>query len=60
MVMNEVQENVTKEIMEYLGPKGNFHKMHYTPDELGHTELQFFLSDGTIRLFTQKDTLVLE
>jgi len=60
MVMNEGTENVTKEIMEYLGPKGNFHKMRYTPDELGHSELQFFLSDGTVRFFGQTETLVLE
>jgi len=60
MIMNQSSEDVTKEIMSYLGPKGNFHHMRYTPLDLGHAELHFFLSDGTVRLFKKEETLVLD
>lgn len=60
MVMDHNSENVSKKIMCYLGPKGNFHNMRYTPSELGHVELHFFLSDGTVKIFGKDDEMVWE
>jgi hypothetical protein len=50
-VINEADEDVTTDIVPYLGPMEDFHGIAYKPQSLGHTQLTFNLNNGDTKTF---------
>jgi len=57
MITNDKLEDVTNEITPYMGPKYNFHNMNYTPTDFKERELSFYLSNGNITVFKDKEII---
>lgn len=59
LVYDGNQEDVSHLIFQYLGPEENFHGKIYTPGFFEIDELVFELSDGTEKIFSKDDDIVL-
>jgi len=59
MISNENSEDVTQDIIPYLGPKHDFHSMVYRPENFKSTELFFHLSNGNTVKFSEKEEIVI-
>lgn len=59
MIVNEKMEDVSSDIIPYMGPKYNFHKILYTPKDLNNKELSFYLSDGNILNFKEDSSIII-
>lgn len=46
-VINNTNDDVTSEIVPYLGPTYNWHNTAFTPEFFGYENLSFELADGT-------------
>jgi hypothetical protein len=60
MITNDDLEDVSNEIIPYLGPKQNFHNMTFRPKDFKQKELCFYLSDGNIVTFKDDSEIKLE
>jgi len=60
MVANDKLEDISDEIIPFMGPKQNFHKLCYTPNDFKQRELSFYLSDGRILTFDEKMDIKLD
>lgn len=58
-ISNEKNEDVTEDILAYLGPEHNWHYTYFTPKFFNYESLTFQLSDGTELTFHDRDTIVL-
>jgi hypothetical protein len=56
-VINEADEDVTTDIVPYLGPMEDFHGMDYKPQCLGHTQLSFNLNNGDTKTFGAEEPM---
>jgi hypothetical protein len=59
MITNQDSEDITTDILPYMGPKYNFHNIHYTPKDFNNQELSFYLSTGHILKFINNDIICL-
>lgn len=46
-IINDKNDDVTSQIVPYLGPNYNWHNTKFTPESFGFETLTFELSDGT-------------
>lgn len=60
MITNEKLEDITKEIISYMGPKYNFHNLSYCPGDFKMKEMSFYLSNGDIVNFTEKEYIKIQ
>jgi len=58
-VIDRDNNDVTRDIVPYLGPKEDWHRIVYEPSILGYDVLTFNLSDGTNMTFHKEDSIVL-
>jgi hypothetical protein len=59
-ITNEKDEDVTDHILTYLGPEHNWHYTYFTPKFFNYDSLTFQLSDGTEKVFNDRDTIILD
>lgn len=52
-------QDVTEEIEPFLGPKGDFHGLEYTPASFGFNTLTFNMVSGDVLTFTENTVLKL-
>jgi hypothetical protein len=57
-ITDEKDYNVTDDILEYMGPRGDFHNIKYTPSDLGYKNLTFYTVDGGSKTFSEKEIIV--
>ena len=60
MITNDKLEDITKEIISYMGPKYNFHNLSYCPGDFKMKEMSFYLSNGDIVNFTEKEYIKIQ
>ena len=58
-VINENNNNITDEILPYLGPYNNWLNIKYTPNSFNYNLLKFELSSGEIKIFKDSENLEL-
>ncbi len=46
-VSNDLQTDVTDQVLPYMGPQHDWHGTRFSPEFFGHQSLTFELSDGT-------------
>lgn len=51
MIANDQLEDISEDIIPFMGPKQNFHNLDYQPCHFQQKELTFYLSDGRILTF---------
>jgi len=56
-ITDEEENDVTECVLEYMGPRGDFHNIKYTPSDLGYTVLNFYKSDGETKSFSEKEII---
>lgn len=56
-VSNEDTEDVTSNVLQYLGPTRNWHGNKYTPEILGYKTLVFECDDGEEKVYNDKDVI---
>jgi hypothetical protein len=56
-ISNEDTEDVTTNVLQYLGPTRNWHGNQYTPKILGYKTLVFECDDGEEKVYNENDTL---
>jgi hypothetical protein len=59
LVSNDKQEDVSCDILPYLGPEDDFHNKKYTPRFFDHNELIFEMFDGQEKIFKADDSIIL-
>jgi hypothetical protein len=57
MISTNEFDDVTYEILSYLGPQYDWHGSKYSPNKLGYEKLNFELSNGTQVTF-EKDEII--
>lgn len=45
MIQNEKNENISLQIIPYLGPNEDWHYQHYTPKYFGHKTIKIYLNE---------------
>jgi hypothetical protein len=50
--------NITYDILPYLGPNQDFHGISYTPNDFGHTKIIVEYQDGEKRSFEKDDGII--
>jgi hypothetical protein len=58
-VRNENNNDVTNEILPYLGPNNDWHGKEYYPELFKYKTISIELLDGTKKIFNNKDTIVI-
>jgi hypothetical protein len=58
-VTDENEDMVTDDVLEYMGPRYDFHNITYSPGDLGYKSLIFYTSDGGTFTFNEKDVIKL-
>jgi hypothetical protein len=58
MILNQSDEDITSDIIPYLGPKFDFHKITYQPKHFNHEEITFYLSNGETRTFSHDQNMI--
>lgn len=58
-VSNELQNDITDEIIPFLGPNYNFHGQDFSPNYLNHQLLTFELFNGEEKTFEKKEIIKL-
>jgi len=56
-VSDSANQDVTSEIIQYMGPSYNWHGNTITPKILGYNTLTFQLSDGEEKIYTEDEIL---
>jgi hypothetical protein len=56
-VIDECSEDVTTEVLQYLGPNYDWHNSNLSPKILGFESLTFECSDGEEAIFTKNETM---
>jgi hypothetical protein len=56
-ISNENQEDVTDQILPYMGPSYNWHNNTFSPACFGHQTLVFEFMDGTETAFEEKNVV---
>jgi hypothetical protein len=56
-ITDENEDNVTEDVMEYMGPRHDFHNIKYSPSDLGYQSLDFYMIDGETKTFSEKETI---
>lgn len=57
MITNDNLDDISNEIMPYMGPKQNFHNLKYRPVDFKQKELCFYLSNGEILTIKNNDEI---
>ena len=58
LAVDENQNDITSQIVSYLGPRHEFHRTILTPNVLGYTKITMELSNGETVVFEKKNVLV--
>jgi hypothetical protein len=58
MVLNKNEEDITKEILQYMGPNYDFYGMSIKPKQLNQENLNFMLEDGSEMNIFENDMMV--
>jgi hypothetical protein len=58
VIKNENDEDVTDEVLSYMGPNEDWHGQMLTPSELGYRRLQFLYRSGTIKEFDANNVMI--
>jgi len=56
-ISNESSEDITSEILEYLGPNYDWNKSKITPKLLGHKKIIFECTDSEEKIYIEEDIL---
>ena len=56
-VTNENDDDVTEEILPYMGPNNNFHNEKFTPKFFGHNKLIFEMLSGNVFIFNSLENI---
>jgi hypothetical protein len=59
MITNENSDDITSDILPYMGPKYDFHSIKYTPKNFKIKELTLYLNDGNIKKFDENQTIII-
>jgi hypothetical protein len=57
-ITDEKEDNVTDDVLEYMGPRGDFHNIKYSPADIGYKNLNFYKVDGDTKSFSEKEIIV--
>lgn len=57
MVYDEDSNDVSDDVIPYMGWKNDFHKLKYTPTMLGYKSLSFELTSGTMLVFKENEII---
>lgn len=57
--MNEKNEDVTEQILPYIGPNNNFHNEKFNPIFFGYKKLIFEMLNEETRVFCNAETIVI-
>jgi len=58
MILNERDDDITNDIVPYLGPKYDFHKINYQPRHFNQDEITFYLANGETRKFSNHEDMI--
>ena len=56
-ISNNLQNDVTDQILQYMGPQYDWHGNRFTPEFFGYSSLTFELGDGTEYTYKTNDCL---
>lgn len=59
MILNKKEQDITKEILQYMGPNYDFYGMALKPKHLNQTNLNFMLEDGSEMNVSENDMMVM-
>jgi hypothetical protein len=59
-IQNDKLEDITNEILSYLGPRYDFMNIKYTPEFFGYNEIKFMLQNGDIITFKNNENIILD
>lgn len=59
-ISNDTMEDVTEQVISYLGPKCDWHGNKFTPDFFGHKSLTVQMADGSTKTFTVEEHVHIE
>ena len=59
MVLNKSEDDITQNILKYMGPNYDFYGMTLKPKHLNENSLNFMIEDGSEMTFLENDLMVL-
>lgn len=59
LIMNEKNEDVTEQILPYIGPNNNFHNEKFNPIFFGYKKLIFEMLNEETRVFYNAETIII-
>ena len=57
--VTENEKDVTSLFIEYMGPKGDFHKQTYTPKDMGFSKLKILFDNDDVKTFEEHENIIL-
>ena len=58
-ILNDNNEDVTEQILPYIGPNNDFHNQNFNPNFFGYTKLIFEMLNGETRVFCNAETIII-
>ena len=58
--LDENDEDITSDIVSYLGPESNFHGSKISPESLGKKRIFIFTTEGTELCFDNDENLIVD
>ena len=58
-ITNETDDDITEQILPYIGPNNDFHNEKFTPNFFGQKTLIFEMSEGNIKIFNDCQTIII-